>query len=332
MNLGRILVVLAAISLLPGCENSALAQPSVNESLPPPPTPPLQPGYLPLIDAHNHIVPGMSVDAIVSFMDAAGIQKTVLTTNTVFAWRPMGQEEDFVLEAYRKYPQRIIPFLSTVRGGWLVPESAFVEYAEKQLKTGIFKGMGEFLLRHYPIAGGPKVTAPEVNIRADSPYMEKMMRLGEKYKVPLLIHMETTPDTVAALERALQANPNTKLIWAHQNPVKMGGGPFSPRGGDPNQIATLLDKYPNLYADIAIGYESLFLRLQEDRRLPEDWKKLYEKYNDRFVIGSDLPSYHAWTWGLFRANYMRTWLSQLSPDTARKLAYENIERILSAKP
>ena len=321
------MLLFAALSLAPNCATPALAQT--------PPPAPMPPDGLPLIDAHNHIIPGMRVETIISFMDRAGIRKIVLMTNRIAPFRPMGWEDDFVLEAYEKYPHRIIPFLTTVRGGQgSLSDSALVEYAEAQLKKGIFKGLGEFMVEHYSIPGAPGVAAPHIGVPADSPWVQKMMRLGAKYDVPLTIHMETTAETVAALERALQANPRTKVIWAHQNPVKMGGGPEAryARRGDPDQIARLLDKYPNLYADIVPGYETFFVR-PEDRALPEDWKKLYEKYNDRFAIGTDLATELMWEkWALPRANLMRAWLSQLSPDTARKLAHENIERILSAKP
>ena len=326
MNLGRILVLFAALSLAPSFERPAQAQ------TPPAPVPP---GVLPLIDAHNHIIPGMSAETIISFMDRAGIRKVILMTNRIAPFRPMGWEDDFVLEAYEKYPHRIIPFLTTVRAGQgSISESAFIEYAEEQLKKGKFQGMGEFMVEHYAVSENPSTQAPHIRIPADSPLMQAMMRLGAKHSIPLTIHMETEPDTVAALERALRANPKTKVIWAHQNPVKMGGGPEAryARRGDPDQIARLLDKYPNLYADIAVGYESVFVQPQ-DRSLPEDWKQLYEKYNDRFVIGLDLAGDVMWEKrALPRANFMRAWLSQLSPDTARKLAHENIERILSAKP
>ena len=69
----------------------------------------------------------------------------------------------------------------------------------------------------------------------------------------------------------------------------MGGGPEEKyaRQGDPDQIAALLDKYPNLFADISPGYERLFLDYIAGLQLPESWRSLYEESNDRFVIGFD---------------------------------------------
>jgi hypothetical protein len=132
----------------------------------------------------------------------------------------------------------------------------------------------------------------------------------------------------------LLANKNTKVIWAHQNPVKMGGGPGAhyARQGDPEQIAALLNKHPNLFADISVGYETRFFQ-PRDRQLPQSWRNLYERYNDRFVVGLDLATSVMWEKGyLPRVRVIRGWLSQLTRDTAKKIASENIERILSAKP
>lgn len=291
---------------------------------------------LPLVDVHNHFIPGMTAETMVGLMDQAGIQKTVLMANRI-AWnRPMGWEDDLVLDIYRTNPQRFIPFLTTVRRGG-VPLSDFaryVEYVEGQLKTGQFKGMGEFMVKHFAIAGSADVAAPELSEPADSPYMLEMMRLGAKYGVPLVFHMETTSDSVAALDRALTANPRTKVIWAHQNPVKMGGGPEAryARQADPDQIGALLDKHSNLYADISVGFETLY-QGPEDRSLPPKWVRLYEKYSDRFMIGLDLATNTMWERGyLPRTARIRGWLSQLKPETARKLATQNIERVLSSNP
>jgi hypothetical protein len=257
-------------------------------------------------------------------MDQAGVHKMVAMANRMTRSHPIGYEESLVLAVYEKYPQRIIPFLTTLRWGWHFRGPTFLEYAERQLQTGKFKGMGEFMVKHYAVPPLPGETAsPELT--------EAMMLLGAKYNVPLCIHMETTPDTLAALDRTLAANRGTKVIWAHQNPLKMGGGPEQKyaRKGDPNKIVALMDKYPNLFADVLLGYELSFFNATFDQQLPKSWKNLYEKYNDRFMVGFDRAYKTTFEkWYVFQANWHRRWLSQLSKETARKLAYENVERIL----
>jgi hypothetical protein len=297
---------------------------------------PTTPGSLALIDAHEHITPGLAADTIISFMDQAGVHKMVAMANRIGASQPLGYEESLVLAVYEKYPRRIIPFLTTVRWGRHLRGATYLEYAERQLHTGKFKGMGEFMVRHYAVPSPPGETpAPDVTVPMDSQEMQAMMLLGTKYNVPLCIHMETTAETLAALDRALTANKNTKVIWAHQNPAKMGGGSESQYAGkgDPNQVATLMDKHPNLFADISLGYEGRFFKATLfDRQLPESWKKLYEKYNDRFMVGFDRAYKSTFEKQyLSHASWHRIWLSQLSTQTARKLAFENAERLLSGE-
>ena len=103
---------------------------------------------------------------------------------------------------------------------------------------------------------------------------------------------------------------------------------------DIEEIVGLLDKYPNLYADIAPGFESRYLR-SGDGRLPDQWKDLYERYSDRFVAGLDGPFLASWeeSTGVVRsARLVRNWLSNLTPATQAKLAAENMERILEDRP
>ena len=95
-----------------------------------------------------------------------------------------------------------------------------------------------------------------------------------------------------------------------------------------------MDKYPNLYADIAPGFESRYLR-SGDGRLPDRWKDLYEGYSDRFVAGLDGPFLANWDepTGVARsAAVIRRWLDNLTPSTQAKFAAENMERILESKP
>ena len=72
-----------------------------------------------------------------------------------------------------------------------------------------------------------------------------------------------------------------------------------------------------------------------DGRLPDSWKDLYERYNDRFVVGLDGPFLANWEepTGVARsAKVVRNWLTSLTPSTQAKLAAENMERILEAQP
>ncbi len=121
------------------------------------------------------------------------------------------------------------------------------------------------------------------------------------------------------------------FIWAHQNPVKTHGGPFEEhaRHGAPGLLRRLLARYPNLYADISLGYESIFYRPARDRNLPEAWKTLYEEHSDRFMIGMDNAYREQFERSFVRrAGFVRDWLDQLSPETAERIGCGNAHRII----
>lgn len=72
-----------------------------------------------------------------------------------------------------------------------------------------------------------------------------------------------------------------------------------------------------------------------DGKIPEPWKKLYENYSDRFIVGYDMPFLEIWNSEKpikFRTSLIRNWLSQLKPETQKKFAVANIEHILGDKP
>lgn len=290
---------------------------------------------IPIIDAHNHVMPGLTPEAIFSLMDQAGVSKIVLMALKA----PQGKARDrLILSAHERYPDRVIPFLGLNGVATVTP--SILDYLDSQLSSGKFRGMGEILVRHYGFSttgrSGNILEAGDFTIPADSPGVLDLMCLAATHNVVLTVHMETEAATVPALERALQQNPHTKVIWAHQTPFKTLGGdaPENARKADPEQIASLLDKYPNLYADMAPGHESLYFA-ESDRQLPANWKSLYERHSERFVLGHDQPFLVGWQepgGSQARARLIREWLGQLSPATQRKLASENIQRILAARP
>lgn len=294
-------------------------------------------GELWIVDAHEHVMPGLTPEVMISLMDELGISKVVLMA---VPGGPRGthytveQLNGLTLDIAKRYPSRVIPFLALNSVHEIT--LPLLKYLDGELATGRFLGMGELQGLHLGgedrSGGGTPIRFPRIAIPLDSPGALDVMCLAARYNVVLTIHMGGPPGLVSAsrraglvsaLERALERNPNTKVIWAHQH---IGHG-------EPEQLAALLDKYPNLYADLSPAHGR-----PSPAALPlvEGWKRVYEKYGDRFVLGLDNPFLVSWTETPERARgaagLMRSWLSQLSPDTQRKLAHENIERILAAKP
>lgn len=114
------------------------------------------------------------------------------------------------------------------------------------------------------------------------------------------------------------------MIWAHAGYVNYYG------------IWMALKKHPNLYIDLSIRalYRPRDSReasiFHNESTVKPLWMELIERYPDRFVAGLDESS------GEYRSHeayfeWMGKLLGQLTPATARKVAVENIECLLSGK-
>ena len=59
----------------------------------------------------------------------------------------------------------------------------------------------------------------------------------------------------------------------------------------------------------------------------EEWKRLFEQYPERFLLGSDTWVNERWdSYGSIMADY-RAWLAQLPPGVAESIAFRNAEQL-----
>jgi uncharacterized protein len=114
---------------------------------------------------------------------------------------------------------------------------------------------------------------------------------------------------------------------------------FANLNHDLAKLGKLLDKYPNLYADISARYA-------ESATIPLFMETFYEKYQDRLMYGTDMgydaPMYRL-TFRIleskdehfYESGYGYHWALNgigLSKDVLKKLYHENAAKILSLKP
>ena len=68
-------------------------------------------------------------------------------------------------------------------------------------------------------------------------------------------------------------------------------------------------------------------RITDGGKLTPEWKRLFERYPDRFLLGSDTWISQRWdSYGSIMAEY-RGWLAQLPQGVAEKIAYRNAEKL-----
>lgn len=194
-----------------------------------------------IIDTHAHILPTDStlneqyLEDLVTAAKAAGVSKMALGLHA--RQEPdrdptySAEHDTWVLAAYEKYPDFIIPMLA----GFDPADANAPTYVEEQLKTGKWQGIGELDLRN-----SVKKTTTTMN----DPTMMTIYALAATYDVPVMIHYDFCYETdcdngKAEYEDALTAHPNTKFISAH------------------GCQTDLMEQYDNLYCEYEIVAPSL---------------------------------------------------------------------------
>ena len=196
----------------------------------------------------------------------------------------------------------VVPFVRLYRnradyGNWFRDESIYaMVQAELARGTGAgpFRGIGEFHL--YDSAN------------ADGPVARKLMLLAEDRQLAVLAHID---DEAVELLMAHTASRGQRLrmIWAHTG---IGGVPVA-------RVDQLMARYPLLVGELSYRPG---LTCEGGKLCPE-WRRLIQKYPDRFVIGSDTWINQRWSsYDQLMAGY-RTWLGDLPADLARKVAWAN---------
>jgi len=316
-----LLCIFMVVLLAAGCTQPSVETPTsgpteipLPKDTPTPTTPPASQDELYqgiMIDAHAHFKSKVvNIDKLIIFLDQANINKVVLFADATT-----------LRDVYSKYPDRIIPFLNPFKRDsstrkLIIPEDAPVTI-EEHLESGLFKGIGEITLRLHPLPG----VAPEGdNHPADSPVMLEIYDIAAKYGVPVNVHVDL--EYIDELERALEHNRKTTIIWAHCG------------YGDPSLIREMMDRHSNLFADLSIildpskGKYSL-LHSNPDGLISKEWEKLLEDYSDRLMFGTDMGmSKERYESTSEVTDYYRGLLYQLSPEAAENIAYKTILRIM----
>lgn len=267
-----------------------------------------------IFDVHSHSAKGLNLENVIGHMEASGIRKIVL-----FARR--GGRDEEVLQLHAKYPERVVPTVGFQNPRWLKQEGGFLDEVEAKLRSGRFRWMGELLLKHY---GVPELQALDYDISPATDLFRRVLDLSAHYSVPVTIHHEVEPGNIEIFRQALSHNSQALVVWAH----------WCGRA-TPEVARGLLRDFASLYCDL--GASDKTRRYGREKNplvtrggdLQPEWKAVIEAFPDRFLAAIDAvdPShynrYQAWVAELRHA------LSGLSPEIARRVAFENAERLLA---
>lgn len=270
--------------------------------------------FLPLFDVHFHYNNPVDENEMLANLAAAHITRAVL----------FGTES--ASEMARKYPERFVASYSgrlssrrrELSGG---KDEAMVKKVagefEQALRSGRYRGLGEVSAYHHAYPDDP--------IAPDSPLVLRLLEIAGRHHVPINIHCSDFG--YSEMERALRASPNTTVIWAHT-------GSHLP----PEKIRVLLQAFPSLYFDLAAmdqTWPRKHTLLSFFGRIDDSWRRLFEEFPDRFLIGFDLSTNvdrgRRISTAAENAAVMERVLSGLTSATATKLAYQNAERLYQVK-
>jgi hypothetical protein len=194
----------------------------------------------------------------------------------------------------------VVPFIRPYRiradiGSWFNDPSIH-DLVREEYKRGGYRGVGEFHL---------------TGRAAATDWVRKTVDFAAAHDLYLHAHADAE-----AVEILFAHNPKSRIIWAHTG--------FSL---EPARVAALLDKYSALWGELS--YRG---GITEGGRLSSAWRAMFERYPDRFLIGSDTWVNERWaSYGDIIAGYRR-WLAELPPEIAAKIAHGNAKRLFAGPP
>ena len=246
---------------------------------------------LSVIDAHIHY----SHDAWSNLPPARAVD--VLRASGLKRAFVSSSSDEGTQKLYALDEQLIVPVLRPYRrrgetGSWM-HDPTVSDMLRELLARNRYAGIGEF---H---AFGDDI---------DLPVLQTTIELARKYGIFLHAHSDA-----AAVERIFASNPEAIVLWAHS-------------GFDsPEQIAPMLEKYPRLWSDLAFRSEHA-----SGGEVDARWRALFERFPDRFMVGTDTYTPERWYYVEEHANWSRGWLNTLPRDLAEKIAWRNADALLNA--
>jgi len=259
---------------------------------------------LTLIDIHNH---DAGYPDPLSKWGQYGIDRIVLFGNIS---EPSAQATDqLAWDHYRKEPAHVYPSFA----GFPIYEEEGLSIVRDRLEQG-YLNIGEIAAAstYSPIVS-------KVEWKANHPndgYFPQIYDLAAEYRVPILLHIDPpNGPPIFHLEKALEAHPNTTIIFGHANAYN-----------EPSNLKKLLTKHPNLYLDFFAGFTAYN---PESTNKLQDFIPLMEEYPDRFMLSTDsgfgLTAEQA-------AKALYETIDMLTPETALKIASQNYERLIELQP
>ncbi len=314
------------------------------------------------IDVHFHLIADkgdldgfdQAARTALQIMEAARIR-------TIIIMSPPRPRENFDVESIahiaNKYGPRIVmsggggtlnPMLQEAGKSPEVSEAVrrrFEETAERIIASGA-KGFGEITAHHLSLSPSHGYES----VPADHPLLLLLADIAARHDVPIDLHFDPVPadvekppslpsprnpavlkENLGGFERLLAHNRKTKIVWAHAGADPLGY--FTPK-----LVRELLGRHVNLALSVRPTAPFPGSMVHPKGAINEEWIAVLRDFPDRFVIGSDsfvvaqtytgaeAPRIFEQRAEIQRSGIRRL-LSHLPADLARRIGYENAERL-----
>jgi hypothetical protein len=286
---------------------------------------------LPIADLHCHPSLDLSPSDAKKWMDENGVRwaGAGVRRGDASTWRDYSKElgNRFIAfagqtELNRAYFEGGVAAMEDAKNPIV---SALLTQVEEDLKAGRIQGVGEIFVNNSNSSLNP---AFRRKVRADAPSIRLLYQVVAKYGAFLTFHMEADSDNIAEMERLLASDRKGRILWNHCGVNSTA-----------DQVRPLLARHANLFCELSFRHppalEDRTAQRQPTRKIfdprgPDaDWLKLIEDFPDRFLIGTDVESPVGYGEAI---RVVRIGLlAYLLPSTARKVAYENAQRLFGLK-
>lgn len=251
----------------------------------------------PMIDAHSHYsaadAEAFSPAEIMTHLDASGVSRIVISSTP----------PETAQALYREAPDRVVPFLGVYSSGigkatWMY-DAAVPERVRARLAEGVWFGIGELHI---------------FSRDARSSVLEELVRIAHEHDLMLMIHGDSE-----IIDRVFELVPEARVLWAHLGTIPV-----------PSLVDRTLTRHHDraLWVDTSVRDE----RIAPDGVLLDDWRTLFERHPERFVVAVDTFSTNRWrNYGEVVAT-IRTWVDTLPDELARRLLHDNAAAMLDNRP
>ena len=251
---------------------------------------------VPIFDAHVHYKQPawgpFPPATVIQLMDKSGVAMALVSSTPDVG----------TIRLWEYAKGRIIPELRPYHGSagssnWL-KASGMAAYLRERLERYPHQGIGEFHLTQVDAS--------------DEVLLRQVTQMAKQRKIP--IHVHSGAEQVRLLYRL---EPTLTIIWAH-------AGMSEPAA----IVEDMMSRYATLYADTSYREHDI---LQSATEIAADWRKVIERFPDRFMVGSDTWVNSQWDDYDQLIALNRRWLSLFPRKIAEAIAFRNAEQLFGIK-